>query len=196
MCPISDGVSYEPIPMNYDNVLSVKSRICKAGIRMCLEQQNANSKWVIDFRNPRIIDIMNEFTDDIFDSLMDMSSPYNSTNTVGALVDSLFDMRIDESKEKSYTLKTVLTEEELWNMCCADSMTEHSPAEVHIGRVMSFYTFELLSEYLAPEEQIRNYMKTLSLYPDDYIYSENDYSYITPPNYCYGYNQYNEENNL
>lgn len=189
ICPIYDGVSFEPIPMNYDNVLRVKSRICKAVIRMCIEQQAAYSRWIIDFRNPNVINIINEFADDIFESLVDMSSPYNMYNSMDELSDIMSDMSVSSQATMQTCNKRVfLTQYELWNICCADSMMHNSRGEQHIGRILGLLTFEMLTEYVVPYEDIRSYLSELLLYPDDYHYSDPIYLSMNAPEEYFPYN--------
>lgn len=162
-CNLNDRISYEPIQYNCDNVLCVKSRICKAVIRICIKQQSLYSNWMIDFRNSKVVKIVNEFVDDIFDSLVSMSSPYNMHNSVESMADAFTHMGMNESQDK-YN-RVYLTEYELWNKCCTDSMTNNSTGELYIVRVLSLYTYEKLCENMVKIEEIQPYISTLSLSP-------------------------------
>jgi hypothetical protein len=85
------------VPMTDYEISRVKSRICKALIRVI--KSNINMNWagwkLLDFRNPEVIRIINETTDYIFEHCLRPESIFNT----------------DEGEIGKYD------ENELWRLC-------------------------------------------------------------------------------
>lgn len=85
------------VPMTDYEISRVKSRICKALLRVI--KSNINMNWagwkLLDFRNPEVIRIINETTDYIFEHTLRPESIFN----------------MDEGEIGKYD------EKELWRLC-------------------------------------------------------------------------------
>lgn len=190
---ISDAVAMEYVPMIEINILAVKKRICKAIMRRCLAEYNPHTQMTIDFRCSRVFNLINELTDDIFETFIDMSSPYNMTRPMDELEDCFNSMSMSVNNNpnagsSSRRLYRFLEQNELWQICSADPMSEGTRGEQHIVRILELMALEEMMNHRVHYSIIREYFIDMNFYPDGYIPRNEIYIWMNSPEQYFPYN--------
>lgn len=187
---VSDRVPTECVPMTGNNITAVKLRMYKAVIRGCLMEYNPHNQMVIDLQCVKVRAMMHEIVDDVFETFLDMSSPYNMIFPVDSLADAFESMTVTRNNPmpKKQSAYRFLQREELWQMCSADPMAEGSRGENHIFRIMGLMALEEMNKHRIHYEFAKEYLNELQVYPDGYIPCNPVYICPNSSPECFPYN--------